>query len=105
MLEALYASMPMNKYVQANWLVNDKAVLCQFLESAERFNRHWRAYIGGLDLEPVNQPRRDFNQFCVLEKDCAFGREGVAEGFEPLGMIDSAYLYGRFPVLALPALA
>jgi hypothetical protein len=105
MLEALHASMPANVPLQSNLLVSDKAALRQFLESAERFNRQWRTYIDGLDLEPVNQPRRDFNRFYVLEKACAFGSERVTEGFEPLGMIDSAYLYARFPFLTLPVSA
>ena len=102
-LDALHASMPTNKSVQTNWLESDSTALLRFLKSAERFNCHWRIYIEGLDLEPVNLPRRAFNQFYVLEKDCAFGSEGIAEGFDPLGMIDSDYLYERFPVLALPA--
>jgi hypothetical protein len=105
MLEALHASMPANLPVQSSRLVSDKAALGRFLESAERFNRHWRAYVDALDLEPVNKPRRDFNQFYVLEKECAFGSERIAEGFEPLEMIDSAYLYARFPLLALPSAA
>jgi len=103
MLEALHASMHISSPVQANWFESDSAALRRFWESAERFNRSWRAYIDGLDLEPVNKPRRDFNQFYVLEKACAFGSEGVAEGFEPLGMIDSVYLYERFPLLMLPS--
>jgi hypothetical protein len=103
MLEALHASMRISTPVQTNWHVSDSAVLRRFLESAERFNRHWRAYIDGLDLEPVNKPRRDFNQFYVLEKECAFESERITEGFEPLGMIDSGYLYERFPLLILPS--
>ena len=104
-LAALHESMPANTTVQPSWLASDKAALRRFLESAERFNRNWRAYIDGLDLEPVNKPRRDFNQFYVLEKACAFGSDRVTEGFEPLAMIDNAYLYERFPLLALPSLA
>ena len=97
--------MPCATTAQPNWLASDRAALRQFLESAERFNRNWQAYIDGLDLEPVNKPRRDFNQFYVLEKSCAFGSDRVTEGFEPLPMIDSAYLYERFPLLSLPSLA
>jgi hypothetical protein len=89
----------------ANWFATEKAALRQFLESAERFNRKWQAYIDGLDLEPVNKPRRDYNQFYVLEKSCAFASEKIAEGFEPLALIDCAYLFARFPFLALPNLA
>jgi hypothetical protein len=105
LLEALHASEPAAPAGPSDWLVTDRGALGQFLESAERFNRKWRAYVDGLDLEPVNQPRRDFNQYYVLEKACAFGSEGVADGFEPLAMIDRAYLDQRFPLLVFPALA
>jgi hypothetical protein len=105
MLETMHASMQTNTPVRTNWLTSDKTALRQFLESAERFNRNWRAHIEALNLEPVNKPRRDCNQFYTLEKSCAFGSERVIEGFEPLGMIDSGYLYQRFPLLTLPNLA
>ena len=104
-LAALHESVHAATTGQPNWLTSDNAALRQFLESAERFNRNWKAYIDGLDLEPVNKPRRDFNQFYVLEKSCAFGNDRVTEGFEPLGMIGSAHLYERFPLLFLPSLA
>jgi len=71
MLAALHANMHSNKPAQANQLGSDKTALRRFLESAERFNRNWRAWLDGLDLEPANKPRRDFNQFYVLEKACA----------------------------------
>lgn len=103
MLEALHANLPAKAPVPTIPLASDKAALRRFLESAERFNRNWRAYIDGLDLEPVNRPRRDFNQFYVLERACAFGSERITDGFEPLGMIDRAYLDARFPLLALPS--
>jgi hypothetical protein len=105
MLAALHANMHSNKPVHANWLANDHAALRRFLDSAERFNRNWRAYLDGLDLESANTPRREFNQFYVLEKECAFGSERITEGFEPLAMIDHAYLHERFPPLTLPSLA
>jgi hypothetical protein len=102
MLAALHASMAANYPAVKNWLASDKTALVRFLESAERFNRHWRAYLDGVDLKAVNTPRREFNQFYLLEKDCAFGSERVAEGFEPLAMIDPEYLYERFPLLKIP---
>jgi hypothetical protein len=106
MLEALHASLHTSKPVQDSWLTNDKTALLRFLESAARFNRHWRDYLDGLDLEPANKPRRDFNQFYPLEKACAFGEnERVIEVFEPLQMLDHAYLHQCFPVLTLPRLA
>jgi hypothetical protein len=105
MLAALHARMPAKKPVAANRLVSDKAALARFLESAERFNRHWRTYLNGLDLEPVNRPRRDFNQYYPLEKACAFGNERVTDGFEPLAMIDHTYLFERFALLTIPGRA
>jgi hypothetical protein len=105
MLEALHATIPASTPVQNNWFASDKAALRQFLESAERFNRHWRAYVDGLDWEPVNKPRRDYNQYYQLEKACAFGSEAVTDGFVPVAMIDGSILYERFPLLVVPSMA
>jgi hypothetical protein len=103
MLETLHASLAANVPVETNWLLSERAALANFLESADRFNRRWSTYLENLDLESVNQPRRDFNQFYPVEKACAFGLETIAEGFEPLAMIDSAYLLACFPLLTLPS--
>lgn len=104
-LKDLHAKLPVKKPNQASWLVSDRAALGYFLESAQRFNRNWQDYLDRLDLESANKPRRDFNQFYALEKACAFGSEIAAEGYEPLGMIDKAYLQERFPLLTVPSLA
>jgi hypothetical protein len=103
-LENLHADMLSSNLAKTEWFVSDKVALHRFLESAERFNRHWREFVEQVDLEGVNKPRRDYNQFYVVEKACAFGNDRVTEGFEPLRMIDSAYLYERFPILTLPSL-
>ena len=105
MLKELYAKIHTNIPAHPNWFASDKSALHQFLDSAGRFNRAWSGYIDGLDLEPVNKPRRDYNQFYVLEMTCAFESDRVAEGFEPLIMIDSGFLYDRFPLLTLLKLA
>jgi hypothetical protein len=84
---------------------SDKAALRQFVESAERFNRKWQEHLDALDFEGVNQLRREYNQFFVLEMECAFGRQGVADGFVPLDMIDREFLVRRFPLVGLPRLA
>jgi hypothetical protein len=104
-LQTLRACLAASESGAPDWLTTDRAALRQLVESVERYNRKWQAYVDGLDLEPVNQPRRDFNQYYVLEKACAFGSEGVAEGFEPLPMIDRADLYRRYPLLTAPRLA
>jgi hypothetical protein len=105
MLAALHATLPVATPASRNLFMSDKAALGQFLESAARFNRHWRAYIDNLDLEGVNKPRRDYNQYYQLEKACAFGSEAVTDGFVPLSMIGSSYLYERFPLLVVPSMA
>jgi hypothetical protein len=105
LLESLYASMPRNIADGPNWFATDKGVLSQFLDSTERFNRNWRTYIEGLDLDIVNKSRRDFNQYYAVEKACAFGNDRVVDGFEPLEMIDREYLFEKFPILKVPELA
>ena len=105
LLETLHTNMPTSKTAQTNWLLSDRAALGQFLESAERFNRNWRTYLDGLDLESVNKPRREYNEFYVLEKACAFGNEIATEGFESLQMIQRDDLIQRFPLLTLPSRA
>ena len=105
LLETLHTNMPTSKTAQSNWLLNDRAALGRFLESAVRFNRNWQAYLDGLDVESVNKPRREYNEFYVLEKACAFGSEKATEGFEPLQMIQREDLIQRFPLLTLPGLA
>jgi hypothetical protein len=104
LLGKLYAELPSQAAASTNWFTSDKSALRQFLESADRFNRHWGDYLEALDLEPVNKPRRDYNQFFQLEKACAFGSEEVNKGFEPMAMIDRQYLQERFPLLPLPNL-
>jgi hypothetical protein len=105
LLETMHTMMPTSKAARVNRLGSDRAALHRFLESAERFNRNWRTYLDGLDLECVNKPRRDYNEFYVVEKACAFGNERVADGFQPLEMIEREDLFQRFPLLTLPSLA
>jgi hypothetical protein len=105
MLEVLYAELRANKPAPSRWLTSDRAALRQFITSAERFNRRWSDYLADLELDPVNRPRRAYNDFYCIEKVCAVGSERVVHGFEPLAMIDREYLEQRFPPLALPTLA
>lgn len=104
LLKTLHTKMPTSKVVKSSWRLSDRVALRRFLDSAECFNRNWRIYLDGLDLESVNKARREYNEFYVLEKACAFGNETVAEGFKPLEMIESGDLIQRFPLLTLPTL-
>jgi hypothetical protein len=63
LLEAMHTMMPTGKAVRTSWLRSDRGALRRFLESAERFNRNWRTYLDGLDLECVNKPRRTTTSF------------------------------------------
>jgi hypothetical protein len=104
-LESFHARSPFTGSAKANWYATDRACLRQFVESAERFNRRWREYLVAIDYESVNKPRRDYNQYYPLERACAFGNERANYEFEPLNMIDIAFLEGRFPYLPIPQLA
>ena len=105
LLETMHTTMPASKPVRTSRLGRERAALGRFLESAERFNRNWKTYLDGLDLECVNKPRRDYNEFYVVEKSCAFGNENVVDSFQPLEMIEREDLLQRFPLLDLPSLA
>ena len=72
-------------------------------ESFERFNKRWRAWLPEVDLGPVNKRRQAFNEFYVLEKECAVRSAQVARaGFEPVPMATIDDLWKLFP--ELPAL-
>jgi hypothetical protein len=104
LLAELDTQLAPRKNLQPDWLATDKVLLRRFLTSAQRFNRIWTRWLEDLDLEEVNRPRRDYNQFYVLEKACAFLSERITDEFEPLDMIEVTYLEERFPLLTLPKL-
>lgn len=86
------------------FLTTDKRALRQFYESAERFNKHWSAFITGAGLDHVNELRENYNRFYPMEKACAFGNDSVNKGFQPLPPLDASMLFERFPLLTLPEL-
>jgi len=105
LLSDLFASMPVAAPVQTPRFTSDRMALRRFLQSAERFNRKWKAHLDGLNLEPVNQPRREYNQFYATELDCALGSQTMTADLPQLELIDSRYLYARYPLLHLPTMA
>jgi hypothetical protein len=77
--------------------------LADLARSFARFNRRWLAYLGELDLQPINQLRDGYNRFYVLEKECALRSARLArEGFVPLAPVRVEDLLERFPVLRVP---
>ncbi|HUQ69729.1 MAG TPA: hypothetical protein VM165_09410 [Planctomycetaceae bacterium] len=101
-LEALHAHMPARRAPRSAWLGTEARCLSQFLASAARFNRAWRAYLTGIDYDAANKPRREYNQYYPVEKACAFDQEPANAVFEPLAMIDVEFLERRFPYLSIP---
>lgn len=100
--EVLDAVLYTNKPIQPSILDNVRSAWRRFVESAGRFNSKWEAFLRSVDLEPVNRPRRAYNDYYVLEKTCAVGTETALRGFTPLEMIDRTYLEGHFPFLTWP---
>ena len=87
-----------------SFFTNDRRAVQQFIESGIRFNNSWSAFVSGDGLEHVNEMRENYNRFYPMEKACAFGNDGVNEGFQPLPQLDASFLLERFPLLVLPKL-
>jgi hypothetical protein len=65
-----------------------------------RFNRRWTDYVASVDLTEVNRLREGYNQYYVLEKECALRSERLARlGFEPLRPASRDDLFLPFPTL------
>ncbi|MCO8122314.1 hypothetical protein NHH03_11235 [Stieleria sp. TO1_6] len=87
------------------WSGQPAKSLRQFYQSVQRFNSDWCRYLNHLDRSSINQIIRDFNDYYLLEKSCAMGREDLAaRGFEPLQPITAESLLCKFPTVELPGL-
>jgi hypothetical protein len=74
--------------------------------SLERFNQRWRAFVGGIDLVPLNTLRDGYNRHYLLEKECALRSPRLArEGFRRLEPLTTDDLSQLFPPLPVPRLA
>lgn len=72
----------------------------QLVESFDRFNQRWTTFLNDFDLQQVNQLRRDYNEYYVLEKECAVLSAKVArQGFKPLPDATTDDLRLLFPLL------
>jgi hypothetical protein len=77
--------------------------LAELRASLERFNRRWLAYLGEVDLAPVNELREGYNRYYVLEKECALRSARLARaGFCRLEPLAAEELAARLPPLPLP---
>ncbi|MFN9719780.1 MAG: hypothetical protein ACK58L_13860 [Planctomycetota bacterium] len=87
--------------------MNGDAVLAwqTFVSSCERFNRGWQAFVVGVDLSEINRLRRDYNEYFLLEKECAVHSPLVARmEYEPLTPATHDDLIRMFPLL-MPSVA
>jgi hypothetical protein len=82
-----------------------RRALLELIDSLERFNLRWSAYLGEVDLGPINELRDAYNRFYVLEKECLLGSPRLArQGFRPLPPLHSGDLAVLLPPLPVPSL-
>ena len=86
-LNLLHGELSTDRSACSSFFQTNGAVLRQFVQSANKFNRHWTAYLDSVSLDPVNRPRSEYNEFYLLEKSCAFGRVLCVNDFVPLDMV------------------
>lgn len=80
----------------------DRSAFDAFMASAFRFNSSWRFFVEQLDLELVNGPRRLYNRYYEVERECAFGNTSHVRAFEPQPMVERDEIFRLFPLLELP---
>ncbi|HWY87948.1 MAG TPA: hypothetical protein VNX28_14550 [Gemmataceae bacterium] len=77
--------------------------LAELLGAIVRFNDHWQDFIAGLDLRSANLLRDRYNQFYVLEKECALGSSLLArQGFQRLNPLGPEDFLKILPILPVP---
>lgn len=74
--------------------------LATLQDSFERFNRRWLKFVREYDLEILNRLRRDYNEYYLLEKECAMISPKTARiGFAVLEPVGPDDLLREFPLL------
>jgi hypothetical protein len=82
-----------------------RAAVRELGESAQRFNRRWLAFVGGLDLTALNDERAKYNRYYLLEKECAVRSPYIARaGYKPLDPLTHEEVLAALPPLTVPAL-
>lgn len=70
---------------------------------ARRYNQEWPAVVEKLDLSAANTARERFNDYYIIEKECALKSSAVArQGFVPLPPLTREDVLRWFPVLEMP---
>jgi hypothetical protein len=82
-----------------------RRALGELVESLERFNRRWLAFLRDVDLSWVNELRDGYNRYYLLEKECALRSPRLArQGFTRLEPLTVAELAALLPPLPVPRL-
>lgn len=82
-----------------------RAVGRDLISSVLRFNRRWSAFVGQLNLQPLNQRIDQYNRYYVLEKECVVGSHRLAvRGFEPKPKLTAEFILKNHPLLLVPEL-
>jgi hypothetical protein len=82
-----------------------RRALRELVESLERFNQRWQAFLPGVDLTHVNELRDGYNRYYLLEKECAVRSARVArQGFRRLEPATTDALESVLPALPVPRL-
>lgn len=77
-----------------------QAAIDQLTTAFERFNTGWSDYVTGLNYDHVNNMRRQYNRWYVIEKECALQSFRTATtGFKPLPMVTVEDVTARLPLL------
>jgi hypothetical protein len=80
-----------------------RRALIELIDSLERFNRRWYAWVNEVDLTHLNALRTGYNRYYVIEKEFAVRSARVARrGFVPLPALTNAMLLEQLPLLPLP---
>jgi hypothetical protein len=80
-----------------------KQALAELCESLDRFNRRWTAYLAEVDVSGVNELRKGYNRYYLLEKECAVRNARVArQGYQPLPPLMLEELASLLPPLPVP---
>jgi hypothetical protein len=71
-------------------------------QSILRFNRRWTAFLGTVDLKPINELIDGYNRFYVLEKECVVRSATIArQGFRPKEHFSHEQLRNLLPPLPI----
>lgn len=82
-----------------------RAELRLLIESLERFNRRFAAFLAGVELTQLNSLIDSYNRNYVFEKECAVRSPRLARhGFQPMSPMSHDDLKLRHPMLPVPKL-